>query len=130
MPATEARIVHNPKDIPPSHSHASDMKLSEHHAARTTEPRWPLSSRTLCSLAVLGLLAACSGRESSAPAASQPQAAGAAASAPVDPMVVSIKGEMAARFKSEPVELRDIAAVQEVAGRIRGCVIINMPESP
>lgn len=50
--------------------------------------------------------------------AATPPSANAAASTEDDPLVVSLRPEMATRFKTEPVSVRDLATAQEVAGRI------------
>lgn len=62
-------------------------------------------------MAALSLLVAC-GKESAAPAPT------GAAPAAADPFLVRIKPEMANHFKLGEVQVSDVAAVQEVAGRI------------
>jgi membrane fusion protein, heavy metal efflux system len=62
-------------------------------------------------LATLATLAACSKQ-------ADPPAPASAVQVPVDPLLVRIRPEMASHFKVAEVQVSDVAAVQEVAGRI------------
>lgn len=92
------------------------------HTAPSTALRWPLAGatgRTACCLAVVALLAACSGGDAPPSAGKDAPASTAASGAAArDQSVITVKPEMADRFKAEPVELRAVSSLQEVAGRI------------
>lgn len=80
--------------------------------------RWFGRRRALLCAAASLLLTACSDRGADR-SQKQPSVAGkASVSEPQDPMQITVRPEMANRFKTEVVSIRDVATVQEVAGRI------------